>query len=88
MLPKALDAVAKSGDEAIFKKLVGADGTATDAASLRDLASKCGPEARAKLNALAKQAKAQGGIEGLGIDPPEGPGAGAKTGASTKLGKP
>ena len=84
VLPKSIDAAAKSGRDDVFKKLVGFEGSATDAVSLRELAAKCSsPEARQKLERLAAQAKAQGGhVGGLGIDGPKGPGAGGpKAGA-------
>ena len=84
VLPDSLDAAAKRGDDDMFKKLVGYDGSATDAVSLRELAAKCSsPEARQKLDALAAQAKAQGGhTAGLGIDGPSAPSTtGPKAGA-------
>ena len=84
VLPKSLDAAAKSGHDDVFKKLVGAEGSATDHVSLRELAAKCNsPEARQRLELLAAQAKAQGGhVEGLGIDgPPRPAGSGLKAGA-------
>lgn len=76
VLPKSIDGAAKSGNDAIFKKLVGFEGSATDHVSLSELAQKCSsPEARAKLTELAAQAKAQGGhTAGLGIDGPHAPG--------------
>lgn len=84
VLPKSLDAAAKSGRDDVFKKLVGFEGSATDAISLRELANRCdSTEAKQKLDALAAQAKAQGGhVGGLGIDGPSAPGSsGPKTGA-------
>lgn len=84
VLPASLDAAAKSGHDDIFKKLVGAEGTATNHVAMRELARQCGPVAKQKLDALAAQAKAQGGhVEGLGIDGPAGPaGSSPKAGAT------
>lgn len=87
VLPKSLDAAAKSGRDDVFKKLVGAEGSATDHVSLRELADKCGStEAKQKLESLAAQAKAQGGhVGGLGIDGPSPPSAtGPKAGAGPR----
>ena len=83
VLPDSLDAAAKRGDDDMFKKLVGAEGTGTNHVALQELARQCGPEARLKLEALAKQAKAQGGhTAGLGIDGPAAPSSsGPKAGA-------
>ncbi len=84
VLPASLDAAAKRGDDDMFKKLVGAEGTATNHVALRELSQLCSStEAQQKLEALAKQAKAQGGhVEGLGIDgPPRPAGSGLKAGA-------
>lgn len=84
VLPKSLDAAAKSGRDDVLKKLVGYEGSATDAVSLRELARRCNsPEARQRLETLAAQAKAQGGhTAGLGIDGPKGPGSsGPRAGA-------